>query len=102
MDHFLAGDVVAAATLHRRLLPLTAACFATTSPIPLKYALGRVGFPIGRLRLPLVELDDEAPTDGRRPGPRDHRPTHRRCGLAAPTRAKPATPWMLGGGSRHA
>jgi 4-hydroxy-tetrahydrodipicolinate synthase len=60
IDDFLAGDVVAAATLHRRLLPLTAACFTTTSPIPLKYAMGRVGFPIGPCRLPLSPIDEKS------------------------------------------
>jgi 4-hydroxy-tetrahydrodipicolinate synthase len=60
IDGFLAGDVAAAATIHRRLLPLTRACFATTSPSPLKYALRRVGFPVGGLRLPLVEVDEKS------------------------------------------
>ncbi len=57
LDSFLAGDVSRAAAIHRRLLPLTRACFVTTSPSPLKYALSRVGFPIGGLRLPLLEVD---------------------------------------------
>jgi 4-hydroxy-tetrahydrodipicolinate synthase len=60
IDDFLAGDVAAAATMHRRLLPLTAACFATTSPIPLKYAMGRAGFPIGPCRLPLSTIDEKS------------------------------------------
>jgi 4-hydroxy-tetrahydrodipicolinate synthase len=54
---FLAGEVSDAAAVHRNLLPLVNALFVTTSPIPLKYALGRVGFPIGGCRLPLVEID---------------------------------------------
>ena len=57
---YLAGDVSTAAMLHRRLLPLTQACFATTSPSPLKYALDRVGFPVGGLRLPLVWVDERS------------------------------------------
>ncbi|HLH21537.1 MAG TPA: 4-hydroxy-tetrahydrodipicolinate synthase [Chloroflexota bacterium] len=60
IDRFLAGDVATAAAIHRRLLPLTRACFVTTSPSPLKYALGRVGFPVGGLRLPLVEVDERS------------------------------------------
>jgi 4-hydroxy-tetrahydrodipicolinate synthase len=55
---YLVGDVATAATIHRRLLPLTQACFVTTSPSPLKYALDRVGFPVGGLRLPLVWVDE--------------------------------------------
>jgi 4-hydroxy-tetrahydrodipicolinate synthase len=31
--------------------------FVTTNPIPLKYALNRVGFAVGSPRLPLVEPD---------------------------------------------
>ena len=57
---FVAGDVADAAAIHRDLLPLVNALFITTSPIPLKYALGRVGFPIGNCRLPLVEIDEKS------------------------------------------
>jgi 4-hydroxy-tetrahydrodipicolinate synthase len=60
IDGFLAGDTTRAGSIHRRLLPLTRACFVTTSPSPLKYALGHVGFPVGGLRLPLVEVDDRS------------------------------------------
>jgi 4-hydroxy-tetrahydrodipicolinate synthase len=54
---FIDGEVADAAAIHRNLLPLVNALFVTTSPIPLKYALGRVGFPIGGCRLPLVDID---------------------------------------------
>jgi 4-hydroxy-tetrahydrodipicolinate synthase len=54
---FIDGDVGDAAAMHRNMLPLVNALFVTTSPIPLKYALGRVGFPIGACRLPLVNID---------------------------------------------
>jgi 4-hydroxy-tetrahydrodipicolinate synthase len=60
IDSYLTGDVAMAAIIHRRLLPLTRACFVTTSPSPLKYALSRVGFPVGGLRLPLVEVDEKS------------------------------------------
>jgi 4-hydroxy-tetrahydrodipicolinate synthase len=56
MERFFAGDVVTAAAIHRRLLPITNACFVSTNPIPLKYALDRVGFAVGSPRLPLVPL----------------------------------------------
>ena len=57
IQSFLRGEVEAAATLHREMLPLVNALFVTTSPIPLKYALNRVGFRVGKPRLPLVEID---------------------------------------------
>jgi len=56
----LAGDTETAARLHRRLLPLINTLMtASTSPIPVKYALNQVGFPAGPVRLPLVEPDAE-------------------------------------------
>jgi 4-hydroxy-tetrahydrodipicolinate synthase len=55
IGHFLAGRVSEAAALHRKLRPFFNACFVTTNPIPLKYALRKVGFDVGSVRLPLVE-----------------------------------------------
>ena len=52
---FVAGKVSEAAALHRKLLPFFNACFVTTNPIPLKYAMRQVGFDVGSVRLPLVE-----------------------------------------------
>ncbi len=57
IDAFLAGDRERAAAEHRRLLPLVNAMFVVSNPIPLKYALNKVGFRVGKPRLPLVELD---------------------------------------------
>ncbi len=51
------GDFAAAASVHHRLMPLVDALFVTSSPIPLKYALSRVGMPVGATRLPLVAID---------------------------------------------
>jgi 4-hydroxy-tetrahydrodipicolinate synthase len=53
----VAGSSGEAAEIHARLLPLFTTQFITTGPIPLKYALSRVGFPCGGLRLPLVDID---------------------------------------------
>jgi 4-hydroxy-tetrahydrodipicolinate synthase len=47
-----------AAALHRRLLPLIEALFCVTNPIPVKYALNRVGFAAGPFRLPLCDPDE--------------------------------------------
>lgn len=58
--HFLSGEVEAAARLHRKMLPLVNALFVTTSPIPLKYALNKIGFRVGKPRLPLTEIDPKS------------------------------------------
>jgi 4-hydroxy-tetrahydrodipicolinate synthase len=50
-------DTARAASLHHRLMPLVDALFVTTSPIPLKYALNKVGLRVGNPRLPLVPID---------------------------------------------
>jgi 4-hydroxy-tetrahydrodipicolinate synthase len=60
MRAFLAGDNTRAAELHHRLMPLVDALFITSSPIPLKYALRKVGLPVGETRLPLVPIDDRS------------------------------------------
>ena len=60
IQNFLRGEVEGAATLHRGMLPLVNALFVVTNPIPLKYALNKVGFTVGKPRLPLVELDSKS------------------------------------------
>lgn len=58
-DAFFGGDVARAASIHHQLLPLCHALFAVTSPIPVKAAMQRFGFGVGRCRLPLPELTAE-------------------------------------------
>jgi 4-hydroxy-tetrahydrodipicolinate synthase len=53
LDAYRAGRVEEAAQLHASLLPLIDALFATTSPIPVKWAMRRLGFAVGECRLPL-------------------------------------------------
>lgn len=60
IEHFVAGRVEQAAALHRELLPFFNVLFVTTSPIPLKYALRKVGWNVGAPRLPLVEIDPKS------------------------------------------
>ncbi len=60
MDKFLARDTVGAAAIHRRLLPLFQTMFVVSNPIPVKYALNHVGFPVGNTRLPLTPPDAKA------------------------------------------
>jgi 4-hydroxy-tetrahydrodipicolinate synthase len=45
------------------LAPLTAALFCESNPAPLKYALSLFGLTSPRVRLPLVELSDQAKTE---------------------------------------
>ena len=57
---YVAGRVGEAAATHRRLRPFFNTLFITTNPIPLKYALRKVGFDVGSVRLPLVEPDEKS------------------------------------------
>ncbi|HEX78082.1 MAG TPA: 4-hydroxy-tetrahydrodipicolinate synthase [Dehalococcoidia bacterium] len=59
IDLTVAGRMEEAAAIHRRLLPLVNALFVVTNPIPLKYALNKVGFSVGKPRLPLTEPDEK-------------------------------------------
>jgi len=60
IDRFLEGKFLEAAGLHRRLLPIVNALFVLSNPVPLKWALNYVGFPVGKPRLPLVEPDEKS------------------------------------------
>jgi len=55
---YQAGDVKKAAEIHLRLLPLFKVLFITANPAPVKYALELMGKPVGKPRLPLVELNE--------------------------------------------
>ena len=58
-DAVEAGDVERAREVDASLQPLYAALAVTTNPMPIKAALEMTGIiPSGRLRLPMVELDD--------------------------------------------
>ena len=58
IEDAVAGRVEQAARTHRRLLPLVQAMFLVTNPIPVKYTLRQLGFPVGGLRLPLCDPDE--------------------------------------------
>jgi len=60
MEKFLNGETQEAASIHRRLLPLINALFVVTNPMPVKYALNYLGFPVGKPRLPLIEPDEKS------------------------------------------
>ena len=57
---FEIGDQAAATELHHRNYPAYKTLFIRTNPIPVKYALNRMGLNVGPCRPPLVELDEEA------------------------------------------
>lgn len=54
---YLRGDVSRALELHDRYFHVFKKLFLCANPIPLKYALGRIGLPAGPCRLPLCALD---------------------------------------------
>jgi len=57
-DAYRAGRGDEAADIHRSLLPLINVLFATTSPIPVKWAMNQLGFHAGECRLPLDRMPD--------------------------------------------
>jgi len=54
---FVKGDTRKATQIHAQLLPLFTALFLVSNPQPVKYALNKIGFNVGKPRLPLVEPD---------------------------------------------
>ncbi len=60
IEKFLSGKIQEAAKIHRQLLPLMNALFIVSNPMPVKWALNYVGFPVGKPRLPLTELDEKS------------------------------------------
>jgi len=54
-----AGDHTRALRIHLELLPLMKALFITANPIMVKKGLELQGFPVGGVRLPLVEATAE-------------------------------------------
>lgn len=60
IEKALSGKIDEAASVHRHLLPLLDALFIVPNPVPVKYALNHLGFPVGKPRLPLVEPDEKS------------------------------------------
>jgi 4-hydroxy-tetrahydrodipicolinate synthase len=54
----IAGDAKRAAAIHMKLLPLHKQLFCEPNPIPLKWAMQRLGHCGARLRLPLTDLSE--------------------------------------------
>jgi 4-hydroxy-tetrahydrodipicolinate synthase len=59
MSAFFSGNHALAAALHRKLMPVFEGLFAYPSPGPVKAALEKIGVPVGGVRLPLVELNEQ-------------------------------------------
>ncbi len=59
MEKFVNGKAQEAASIHRHLLPLINSLFVISNPMPVKWALNYLGFPVGKPRLPLVEPDEK-------------------------------------------
>lgn len=55
---YLSGSTAEACALQLRYLPLIAAIFAESNPIPVKAAVAMLGFEVGEPRLPLVPVSD--------------------------------------------
>jgi 4-hydroxy-tetrahydrodipicolinate synthase len=60
MNKFLTGKILEAAAIHLDLMPLVKALFIVSNPVPVKYALNKIGFDVGKPRLPLVEPDSRS------------------------------------------
>ncbi|WP_124727524.1 4-hydroxy-tetrahydrodipicolinate synthase [Staphylospora marina] len=58
MESFFAGDHQKALAIHQKLLPVFNGLFVTTSPVPLKYAMARLGWCEPHVRLPLAPMDE--------------------------------------------
>lgn len=58
VEAFVAGDTARARALHEQLLPVYTGIFRTQGTILVKAALDLLGFPVGGVRLPLVDATD--------------------------------------------
>ncbi len=56
---FEAGQHAEAAKIHQALLPLIRALFAKPNPVPVKYALTKLGLDTGSVRLPLIGMTND-------------------------------------------
>ena len=58
VDAFFAGDVVTAQKFHIKLYDVFKTMFITSNPVPVKYALKRLGIDVGGVRQPLFDAND--------------------------------------------
>ncbi|MBA4494389.1 4-hydroxy-tetrahydrodipicolinate synthase [Paenactinomyces guangxiensis] len=60
INAFFSGEIQKAIALHKKLLPVFEGLFITSNPVPLKYVMAQKGWCEPYVRLPLVEMDEEA------------------------------------------
>lgn len=58
ISQYLAGNAEWAQKVNCRLMPVFKSLFIASNPVPLKEALNMLGFCVGGVRLPLVEMED--------------------------------------------
>lgn len=59
ITYFENGDIDKAIELQQKIFPLITALFSEVNPIPVKAALGLMGYQVGTPRLPLVEISKD-------------------------------------------
>lgn len=59
-EHWRLGRIAQSRQIHLDLLPIFEELFRLTNPIPVKWALSQLGWPVNTLRLPLAMPADEA------------------------------------------
>ncbi|WIF94250.1 4-hydroxy-tetrahydrodipicolinate synthase [Caminicella sporogenes] len=59
VQKFIDGDIKGACELQLKMKPLIDALFIEVNPIPVKTAMNLMGFEMGNLRLPLVDMSDK-------------------------------------------
>lgn len=58
VDAYFAGDVKGAQEINMKLYDIFKTMFITSNPVPVKYALNKLGINVGGVRLPLFEAND--------------------------------------------
>lgn len=58
VDAYFAGNVAEAQDINMKLYDIFKTMFITSNPVPVKYALNRIGINVGGVRLPLFEAND--------------------------------------------
>lgn len=62
INAFKKGETKKAAEMHRVLLPVFHGVFSAPNPVPVKYALGKIGIETGGVRMPLTEFGEDSVT----------------------------------------
>lgn len=58
VEMYLDGDVRGSMELQLKAIPLVDQLFCEVNPIPVKAAMNMMGFEVGSLRMPLVEMEE--------------------------------------------